>query len=189
MNLITNYYNWNFNCIIISKLILKPTAIPRIIKLRIFFIITIKQYKKNLLLFYVIISLIFNGKLVLKTILESGLRIFNFKLQGKSIKFFLLLFINIYMPLINKPKHIIKKAILFPSIQNIFIYRINYFNFPAIYELNTLYLSCDNINNFIYNYRLQMDIYIKAFTIINNTLHFMLRMYRLPIIISKKLVN
>ena len=67
MSLVENYYFYTFNSIIISKFFVNFLgSFPKIKKLVFFIIINIKQYKKNVLLFYIMISLIFGGVLILK---------------------------------------------------------------------------------------------------------------------------
>ena len=100
MSLVENYFVYNFNSIIISKLFVNFLgSFPKIKKLIFFFIINIKQYKKNLLLFYIVISLIFGGVLILKRKEIQGLQIFNLMLKNKNLFLFLFMFINFYLPL------------------------------------------------------------------------------------------
>jgi hypothetical protein len=189
MNFIENYYTWNFNAITISKIILKSSKIiPQIKKLNFFFLINQKQYKKNLLLFYIIVSLIFNTVLILKNKSLEGVQIFCFKLKKKKIFNFLLLFVNIYLPLINIPQDIIKKNVLsFPlKKKTLLIFRLNYFTFPSIYELDLIYRACEQIQNFINNYRLQLDIFIKTSFYVKHSLDFLIRMYRIPYVLKLK---
>ena len=98
MNSIANYYLYNFNSIIISKLgLFSLKNFPKIKNLTLFFIINIKQYKKNLLLFYIIINLIFGGILVLKINITNYLQLINLVLKKKKkIFFYKLLLIFIY---------------------------------------------------------------------------------------------
>ena len=85
MNLIENYYSWNANYLIISKITLKNFKnMPKIKKLYFIFIIKIKQYKKNFFLFFIIISLIFGNVLVLKNKQNKDLQIFSIKLKKKK---------------------------------------------------------------------------------------------------------
>lgn len=187
MNLIENYYKWNVNAISLSKVILKTSnTIPYIKKCSIFFIINIKQYKKNLLLFYIIVNLIFSGILILHNKKVQGLQIFNLKIRNNKIKSFLFIFINLYLPLLNTREIFIKKSTLpfFYENTNIFLYRLNFFTFPSVCELNFLYSQYEELHNFISNYRLQLDIYIKTYSYINNSLEFLLRVYRFPCILK-----
>lgn len=98
MNNIENYYLYSFNYILLSKLcILSLRSFPQIKNLTLFFIINTKQYKKNLLLLYIIINLIFGGILVLKTNVINSLQIINLNVKKRKIFFFYkLLFIFIY---------------------------------------------------------------------------------------------
>ena len=191
MNLIENYYKWNFNTIILSKtIIFSLRYLPKIKKLSLFFIVDIKQYKKNLLLFYILINLIFTGILLLKKKEIQNFYVFHLTLKKKKIFFFLLNFINVYLPLLSiDPKLIIKKNIsscLFVK-NKLLLYRLNYFNFPIINELEILYQKSYLITKFIEAYKLQIDIYIKTSTYLKNTLEFIIRMYRVPCILNYKI--
>lgn len=177
-NLIKNYCLWNFNNIIISKITLKNFQnIPKIKKLSFTFIINIKQYKKNFILFFIIISLIFGNILILKNKQNKEFQIFNFKLNNNNKKIFLLNFINIYLPNINANENLIKQSITCFNKRKL-IFKFNYFSFPCISELDLFYLKNEQIYNFINNYRLQMNIIIKTSKFIKNTLEFLLRFFR-----------
>ena len=144
MSLVENYFVYNFNSIIISKLFVNFLgSFPKIKKLIFFFIINIKQYKKNLLLFYIVISLIFGGVLILKRKEIQGLQIFNLMLKNKNLFLFLFMFINFYLPLLNIVDNKVKKAfLLYNCKKQLFsIYRLNYFSFPVISELDVIYLD------------------------------------------------
>lgn len=79
MSIYDHFYLYNFNSILISKIIIKSLRLlPKIKKLFFYFIINKKKYKKNLLLFYIIISVIFGGILVLKKKEIYNLQIFSF---------------------------------------------------------------------------------------------------------------
>ena len=100
MNLLENYYTWNFNNIIISKLLLnKKKNIPQIKKLSFIFLLKIKQYKKNNFLFFILISLVFGNVLILKNKQNKELQIFNFILKNSKLKFFFLISLIFIYPL------------------------------------------------------------------------------------------
>jgi hypothetical protein len=62
MTSLKSYYKYNFNSIMLSKsIILKLKDLPKIEKMVFCFIIDLSQYKKNLLLFYILINLLFGG--------------------------------------------------------------------------------------------------------------------------------
>lgn len=176
------FFLWNFNSIITSKIIVKNFKhIPKIKKVSLFFIINAKQYKKNLLLFYIIINLIFGNILLLKNKSIKELYIFKLKLKRKKILPFVLHFVNIYLPLINISEKLIKKnRILFNLKNQILLYRLNYFSFPLIPELDFFYTKNEQIYHFINEYRFQLDIYIKSFFYMKNSFEFLFRMYRFP---------
>ena len=67
---------------------------------------------------------------------------------------------------------------------NFLLYRLNYFSFPTIPELDLFYLYYEEISYFINKYKLQIDIYIKKNIYINNSLEFLVRMNRLPCILQ-----
>ena len=180
MNLIENYYSWNINNIIISKITLKNFKnIPEIKKLYFIFIIKIKQYKKNFFLFFIMISLIFGNILILKNKQNKDLQLFSLKLKKKKIKIFLLNFVNMYLPIINTNENLIKQSINCLRKNRILLYRLNYFSFPCISELDVFYAKNEQIYNFINSYKLQLDIYIKFPSYIKNSFEFLLRIYRL----------
>ena len=178
LNIINNYCLWNLNNIIISKITLKKfQKIPKIKKLSFIFIINNKQYKKNFILFFIVISLIFGNILILKNKQNKELQIFNLKLKKKKKNIFLLNFINIYLLNINTNENLIKTSISCLNKNNL-IYKLNYFYFPYILELNIFYLKNEQIYNFINNYRLQLKIFIKTNKDIKNSLEFLLRFFR-----------
>jgi hypothetical protein len=181
MDIIQTYCIYSFNSIILSKIILKSLIdIPNIKKLSLFYFINNKQYKKNLLLFYIIISLIFGGTVILKKKELQKLYIFNLTLKKKHCFNFLLCFINVYLPLIDITENLLKTATLPKLKKKELLYRLNYFHFPAIIELDPIYINCERIHNFVSNYRLQLDFYIKTCFYIKNVLEFIPRMYRFP---------
>lgn len=87
--------------------------IPKIKKLAFFFLINIKQYKKNVLLFYIMLSLIFGGIFIKKKKENQGLHIFNIIIKKKKIYYYLLSFVNIYLPLLSVIENYLKKGFLF----------------------------------------------------------------------------
>ena len=187
MNLIENYYTWNFNNIIISKLLLNSKqSIPQIKKLSFIFILKMKQYKKNNFLFFILISLIFGNILILKNKQNKELQIFNFVLKNSKLKFFFFNFVNIYLPIINTNENLVKHSINNIHSKKLLLYRLNYFSFPCIFELDIFYIKNEQIYNYVSNYRLQLDIYLKTSYFLKNSLDFLLRMYRLPYKLAKK---
>ena len=99
MNIFDNYYVYNFNSIILSKIVVKSlSVIPRVQKLSFIVIVNLKQYKKNLLLFYIVISIMFGGVFFLQRKVISGLQVFNIIISKKKINKFLLVFIGFYLP-------------------------------------------------------------------------------------------
>jgi hypothetical protein len=188
MSLIENYFLYNFNALIISKYFVNFLgSFPKIKKLVFYFIINIKQYKKNLLLFYIMLSLIFGGILILKRKEIQGLQIFIIELKKKKIYFFLITFISFYLPLLNVVDNTIKKAfVLVKSKKEFFnLYRLNYFSFPVITELDVIYLDYEMIYDFINSYRFQIDVYMKMMLFSKDSGELFLRYYRVPINLKK----
>jgi hypothetical protein len=182
MDLIQTHLTYNFNSIILSKIVLYAVSdIPKIKKLSLFYFINNKQYKKNILLFYVIISLILGGALTLKKKEVENIYIFKIVLIKKKVNNFIICFINIYMPLIDIAENLLKQGILSKKKLGI-IYRINFFHSPAIIELDSIYTNFESAYSFANNYRLQIDIFIKTKFYIKNLLEFVPRMYRVPCI-------
>lgn len=94
------YYKNFFNSLILSKIVLKSLWLfPKIKKILFYFIIQSKEYKKNILLFYILVSLIFSGIVVIKKTEISGLHIFKIILKKKKISTFLLSFVYFYVQL------------------------------------------------------------------------------------------
>lgn len=144
MSIVENYYLYNFNSIILSKIFINFLGnFPKIKKLSFYFIINNKQYKKNLLLFYIMISLIFGGILVLKRKEIQGLQVFKMKIKEKFLLVFFFTFINLYLPLFSVAENSIKKSLFFLKYKKkkFFLYRLNYFSFPVIPELDLVYLD------------------------------------------------
>jgi len=189
MNSLQNYYYYCFNSIIISKIFINFLGdLPKIKKLSFFFIINIKSYKKNLLLFYIMISLIFGGSLILKRNESQGLQIFNIFIKKKKIYIFFLLFINFYLPLLSTVENSLKKGFHFSKSkkQNFFYYRLNYFSFPVISEFDAIYLEYETIYDFVNSYRFQLDIYIKLALLSKDSGEVLLRFFRLPCVLQLK---
>jgi hypothetical protein len=185
MNSVQNYY-YCFNSILISKVFINFLGnVPKVKKLSFFFIINLKTYKKNLLLFYIMISLIFGGSLVLKRHDSQGLQIFNIFIKKKKIYVFFLLFINFYLPLLNIVENSVKKGHFFKFKNHNFLhYRLNYFSFPVILEFDVLYLECEAIYNFVNSYRFQLDIYIKSNLLCKDSGEILLRFFRFPCVLQ-----
>lgn len=189
MNIFDNYYVYNFNSIILSKIVVKSlSVIPRVQKLSFIVIVNLKQYKKNLLLFYIVISIMFGGVFFLQRKVISGLQVFNIIISKKKINKFLLVFIGFYLPwnpdllFVSIKNTIIKSPVIFFNNKKIcFIYSLNYLRFPIVSELELLYFESDFvIYYFISYYRFQIDIYINKNFIIKDSGEFLLRLYRLP---------
>lgn len=178
MNLLETYCIYNFNSIILSKLILKNRIdLPIIKKISFFFFINKKKYKKNILLFFILISLFFGDLFLIKKKEIQQYYIFHIILKKKKILNFFLNFVNIYLPLINITENIVKCGI---NISNKYIYRLNYYHFPTITELDKLYISYDQIHLYVSKFQFQLDIYFFNVKYIKNILDFLLRLYRFP---------
>ena len=184
MNLIETHCVYKFNSIILSKLLLKRLFdLPKIIKLSFFFYVHIKKYKKNLLLFYIVISLFFGNLLIIKKKEIQKWYIFNVTLKKRKILFFFLNFVNVYLPLVNTTDSILKCGVLFSTSK---MYRLNYFNFPSITELEVLYVAYESLHSYVSEFKFQLDIYFYVGFYIKNILDFLLRLYRFPCVFKSK---
>ena len=126
MGIFDNYCLYHYNAITISKIVIYNLGVfPKIKKLSFYFIINIKTYKKNLFLFYIMISLIFGGVLVLKKKEVLNFQVFNFQVNKKKILLFILMFINVYLPLLVTVEGILKKVFFLSNKKKKTIYRCN----------------------------------------------------------------
>lgn len=182
MGLIENCYLYNFNSIILSKINIKSLrSFPELKKVSFFFFISLKQYKKNIMLFYIIISLIFGGVVVLKRKEVQGLQIFKLSIRKNKILFFLIIYINLYLPLVSNIENTIKKSFLYLlNTKTNIVFRLNYFSFPIIPEVDLLCLDFELFYNFISFYRFQIDFHFKVAFSLKDIGEFLLRLYRLP---------
>lgn len=181
MGIFDNYCLYHYNAITISKIVIYNLGVfPKIKKLSFYFIINIKTYKKNLFLFYIMISLIFGGVLVLKKKEVLNFQVFNFQVNKKKILLFILMFINVYLPLLVTVEGILKKVFFLSNKKKKTIYRFNYFYFPLIPELDLLYSEYEMIYNFVSFYRLQLDVFIKICFNFLDSGEFLLRLYKFP---------
>jgi len=181
MNIIENYCSNYFNNFILSKINTTSLAkIPKVDRLIVFFIINIKQYKKNLFIFYILVNLIFGGLLILKTNIRNSLYIINLVVKRKSIFHFLQAFVNFYLPLLSFMDNTIKLGTMHTKLtsKRLHTYRINYFSFPVVPELDKLTENYESLYNFVNNYKMQLDISIVNATSVKNCPSFLLRMYR-----------
>ena len=97
--------------IISSKVLLKPYfSFPKIKKIVVFFILNTKYYKKNIILFYIIINLCFYKATVLHSQEISNYQILKFSLQEQKITEFFNAFISSYLPTLDFNQNIQKKT-------------------------------------------------------------------------------
>jgi hypothetical protein len=188
MGLLENYCNLKIKSMCLSKLSIK--ALKNYPKFKSFFIsiiVNIKQYKKNLLLFYLIINLMFGGLSFVKK-KSTNYLILQVHLKNKKIFFFLQAFINFYLPLLNISDIIYKKLVIRRRmflIQTSY-YRFTYFCFPPIPELDVIYENFELIYDFISNFKCQLDIVIRNSKQIQQVGELLLRFYRFPCKIKLK---
>lgn len=177
---------------LISKLnLFSIEKLPKIKRLAMFFIVNFKQYKKNLLLFYIIISLVFGGMTIMKTNIRNSMYIINLVIKKRKIFFFLQTFVNFYLPLLNHMDNTIKVASVHYNTDSakLLTYRLNYFKFPVIPESDSLTENYELIYNFISNYKMQLDVVLTN-SKLKCSNSFLLRMYRLPVKFqTKKLIK
>jgi len=187
---LNNFSKCVVNSILLSKLnVLNLQSIPELQKLSFFFVISTKAFKSNEYLFYVMVSLIFNGTLVKKKNQVRKISIFNIVLR-KKVESFLAKFVSFYLPLVDYDDIVISKGIALNTVRNnMLVFRLNYFTFPVIPELDFIYNEYPMIRKFISTYRLQLDIYIKLNHTVKDTGDFLLRMHRLPCKLFLKKVN
>lgn len=182
MGILENYCKPKFNSIIISKVSVKFLKnYPELKSLFLYFIINIKQYKKNLLLFYLVINLIFCGIKFTKKNIQGSSAIFKLSIKKKQMGAFLYSFVSFYLPLLNTSETVYKSVVGFrkKSKMNLCYYRLNYFTFPAISELDLMYENFELLYEFVTNFKLQLDVVIKHPQYIFGA-EMLLRMYKLP---------
>ena len=170
--------------IISSKIMLKPySSFPRIKKLVVFFILNTKFYKKSILLFFIILNLCFYKPFVSNSKEINNYQILKFSLKKKKITEFFNNFVTVYLPTFNFNQNIIKKSTLNNKLKfNNFLYRICYSNFPILPETEFLCYTNEHIYAWINAYRIRFDIYLKNTNFIKNSLEFLFRFYRFPVI-------
>ena len=139
------FYNQS---IISSKITLKPYSnFPKIKKIVVFFILNTKYYKKNILLFFIIVNLCFYRATVSNIREVCNYQILKFSLRKRKITEFFNNFITVYLPTFDSNKNIIKKSVLNNNTKSgNFLYRICYANFPVIPESEFLCYT----NEYIY---------------------------------------
>jgi hypothetical protein len=135
--------------IISSKVLLKPYfSFPKVKKIVVFFILSIKYYKKNILLFYLIVNLCFYKATVVHTQEIRNYQIVKFSLQKRKITEFFNSFITAYLPTLDFNQNVQKKTVANKNKSlNNFIYRLCYLNFPVVPEADFLSYN----NEYIYN--------------------------------------
>lgn len=182
MKSIKNYYKTKYKSLLISKIITNNVScLPKIKKLVFFFIIDIKQYKKNTFLFYIVINVLFGGINFLKKKIKNNLMLIEL-FSKKELYDYIYRFVNFYLPLLGSNENNIKQSIFkyaFHKENNIQVYRVNYFSFPVIPELDNIYEQQEMVYTIVSNYRLQLDIYIQVYNSKKDGLC-LTRMYRLP---------
>lgn len=192
MGLLENYCVPKYNSILISKISIRSLKnYPKLKCLFLYFIIDIKQYRKNILLFYLIINLLFGG--IKFTRKKSAVSLLIFKLSVKKKKMFIFLesFVSFYLPLLNTSENIYKKTISYrkESLIDLCFYRFNYFTFPAISELDLMYEDFELLYDFITNFKLQLDMVVIQPKNGCNSGETLLRMYRLPCSVKSKVLG
>jgi hypothetical protein len=190
MGILENYCKPKFNSIMISKIssIKSLKNYPELTRLFLYFIIDIKQYKKNILLFYLVINLIFGGIMFTEKSCQGSMSIFKLSIKKKKIGVFLQSFVNFYLPLLDSSETIYKRTVSFRKELStaLCFYRFNYFTFPAISELDLMYENFELLYDFITNFKLQLDVVIKYPKNSFNS-EILLRMYKLPCYVNSKI--
>ena len=182
MGFLENYCTLKINAMCISKLSIQAVkSYPKFQSVFISIIFNVKQYKKNLLLFYLIINLMFGGLSFIKK-KSTNYLILQIRLKNKKIFFFLKSFINFYLTVLNTADDIYKKLVIRRRVflTHTSYYRFTYFSFPPIPELDLIYETFELIYDFISNFKCQLDIVIKNSKSIQQVGELLLRFYRLP---------
>jgi hypothetical protein len=183
MGLLENYCKPKFNSLILSKTTIKSLKnYPELKYLFLFFLIDIKQYKKNTLLFYLVINLIFGGVSFTKKKSLNSLLVFKLLVKKKKLFIFLESFVLFYLPLMSTSENTFKATVSFQKryLSKTCVFRYNYFMFPAISELDLMYENYELLYDFITNFKLQLDVVIKQPNGGCSYGDTLLRMYRLP---------
>jgi len=191
MTIFSNYFLYNQNAIVISKSTINSIyKFPKVEKLLLFFIIDTKHYKKNLLLFCIVISLIFGVVSNTKMKETKNIQSFYFCLQDKMVFQFLTDFIYLYLPLLNTNDNYEKQGILLIDNRYIstksLVYRLDYFSFPVIFQLDSLCSNFEMLQNFISKYKLRVDVYLRSGFLNKESNEYLLRMIRLPCVFKVK---
>jgi hypothetical protein len=133
--------------VISSKIMLKPHfSFPKIKKLVVFFILNTKYYRKNIILFFIIVNLCFYRVTLSQKREISNYQILKFSLKKKKITEFFNNFTTVYLPTFDFNQNIKKKGTLNSNKDiNNFLYRICYSNFPVIPEIDFLCYSNERI--------------------------------------------
>ena len=169
--------------IISSKILLKPySSFPKIKKIVVFFILNTKYYKKNSLLFYIIVNLCFYRTNASYKQEVNNYQVLKFSLQKRKIAEFFNSFITVYLPVLDFNQNLIKKSALNNNRKSSsFLYRICYSNFPVIPESDFLCYTNEYIYNWISGYQIRFDMYLKSMYFVKNSLGFLFRLRRFPI--------
>lgn len=171
------------NSIISSKVnLINYFTIPIIYKIIFFFIVNIKYYKKNILLFYIIINLSFSDIILSYNKELNKIYIFKFFINKNKIKFFFFSFIYIYFPNFYINQNLLKYSKNVNKKKFKLIYRFNYQNFPLVPESSVLYYNNEQIITLINAYQMIFDIYLNNNFFLKNSLEFLIRLEKLPVI-------
>ena len=88
MHSVENYLVTNFNAIVLSKTTVPCiSTFPRIKKLQFYFIIGVSSYKKNFLLFYIVLSILFGGVGSIKKKKVGQVRIITLVVKKQKVAF------------------------------------------------------------------------------------------------------
>lgn len=92
MGILVNYFSYNFNAIVLSKV--NIGSYIKLKKIVCFFIINTKQYKKNLVLFFLIISVLFCGVGIIKKRSIDSSQIIKLIIKSKKFLFLCVMLYN-----------------------------------------------------------------------------------------------
>jgi len=182
MTLLSSFSMYYCQAVISSQFTLKPkNSFPKIKKIVIFLVVSLKQYKKNILLCYVISYLLMSNTLIFNNKKIQQHSILKFLVKTNFFLIFFFNFVNVYLPLLSSDQNTIKKSIVQKvSSSQQFMYRLQYFTFPVIPEMELICYNNEFLSRFISNNYLQIDIYIQSAVYIKSALEILLRFFRLP---------
>ena len=182
MNIINQYQVLKYKSTFISKYTIQEVQkFPFIRQCIFFFFLDSKQYKKKIILFYIVISLFITGIFFLKKHQRSTQSIIKFTILNNKVFIFLYQFVHYYLPHLGLQEHFIKRIYL-RNIKNqkkIYI-RFTYFSFPIFLELDALLSDFLGLFEIVNSFKFQLDFNIIYLNYKLNLSEFLFRFFRVP---------